>query len=82
MMLGVIFRKLIMWSGVCIVNTIHDSIMFDVHPMQLDLFIEEITDTLKKTHMYFEGIFGTPLALKLNAGASVGDDWFNMKELT
>jgi len=48
----------------------------------LDLFIEEITDTLKKTHMYFEGIFGTPLALKLNAGASVGDDWFNMKELT
>ena len=82
MMLGVIFRRLIMNSGVCIVNTIHDSIMFDVHPMQLDYFLEEITDTLKKTHMYFESIFGTPLALKLNAGASVGDDWFNMKELT
>ena len=82
MMLGVIFRGLIGWDGVKIVNTIHDSLMFDVHPMQLDYFLEEITDTLKKTHMYFESIFGTPLALKLNAGASVGDDWFNMKELT
>jgi DNA polymerase I-like protein with 3'-5' exonuclease and polymerase domains len=82
MMLGIIFRKLIMNSGVCIVNTIHDSIMFDVHPMQLDYFLEEIKETLKNTHKYFESIFGTPLALKLNAGASVGDDWFNMKELT
>ena len=82
MMLGVIFRKLMLVGGVKIVNTIHDSLMFDVHPSQMDYFLEEIKHTLKNTHLYFESIFGTPLALKLNAGVSVGDNWFNMKELT
>ena len=82
MMLGVIYRKLMGREDVKMVNTIHDSLMFDVRDYALDDFIKEITAILKNTHEYFENIFNKPLALKLNAGASVGTNWFEMKELT
>ena len=82
MMLGIIFRKLVGRDDVLMVNTIHDSLMFDVRNYALDDFIRGITAILKNTHEYFEKIFKKPLALKLNAGASVGINWFEMKELT
>jgi len=81
MMLGVIFRQLIGRDDVKMVNTVHDSLMFDVMSDSSDAFITEITTILKCTHMYFEETFKIPLALKLNAGASVGKNWFDMKEL-
>ena len=63
------------------VNTIHDSLMFDVRVESSVNFILEITDILKETHKYFEEMFKTPLALKLNAGASFGTNWFEMEEM-
>jgi len=81
MMLGIIFRQLVGRDDVKMVNTIHDSLMFDVMSDSADAFITEITTILQCTHMYFEETFKKPLALKLNAGASVGKNWFDMKEL-
>jgi len=81
MMLGIIFRQLIGRDDVKMVNTVHDSLMFDVMSDSADAFITEITTILQCTHMYFEETFKKPLALKLNAGASIGKNWFDMKEL-
>ena len=81
MMLGIIFRKLKGRADIKMVNTIHDSLMFDVDNDSVEFFTKELTNILKETHYYFEILFKTPLALKLNAGASVGDNWFNMKEI-
>jgi DNA polymerase I-like protein with 3'-5' exonuclease and polymerase domains len=81
MMLGIIFRQLKNRDDVKMVNTIHDSLMFDVEFDSVTPFIEEITGILKNTHSYFEDIFKKPLALKLNAGASVGINWFDMEEI-
>lgn len=81
MMLGVIFRRLKGRDDVKMVNTVHDSLMFDVRSDSADDFIVEITTILQCTHAYFEDIFKKPLALKLNAGASVGKNWFDMKEI-
>ena len=81
MMLGIIFRELKGRDDVKMVNTIHDSLMFDVELDSVPSFIKEITEILKETHSYFEKIFKKPLALKLNAGASVGINWFDMKEI-
>ena len=81
LMLGVLFRKLINKSGVKLVNTIHDSIMIDCSDVEVEATIKEVQNVLNNTHHYFEKTFGVPLALKLNAGASVGDNWFEMKEL-
>ena len=81
MMLGIIFRMLKGREDVKMVNTIHDSLMFDVRGDSAVNFILEITDVLKETHEYFEDIFKKPLALKLNAGASYGPNWYNMEEM-
>ena len=81
LMLGVLFRKLINKPGVKLVNTIHDSIMIDCSDVEVEATIKEVQNVLNNTHHYFEKTFGVPLALKLNAGASVGDNWFEMKEL-
>ena len=81
MMLGIIFRALEGRDDVKMVNTIHDSLMFDVAGSAATGFIKEITNILKDTHKYFEERFKVPLALKLNAGVSVGKNWFEMKEL-
>ena len=81
MMLGVMFRLLKGRDDVKMVNTIHDSLMFDVKLSAADDFVKGMTELLQNTHVYFETIFGKPLALKLNAGASVGVNWYEMKEL-
>jgi len=81
MMLGIIFREIVGRYDVKMVNTIHDSLMFDVRADSVVNFILEITDILKNTHEYFLEIFKTPLALKLNAGASFGTNWFEMEEM-
>ena len=76
-----LFRSLEGRDDVKMVNTIHDSLMFDVAGSAATGFIKEITNILKDTHKYFEERFKVPLALKLNAGVSVGKNWFDMKEL-
>ena len=81
MVLGVMFRLLKGRDDVKMVNTIHDSLMFDVRLSSADDFVKGMTELLQNTHVYFETIFGKPLALKLNAGASVGINWYEMKEL-
>ena len=81
LMLGILFRKFVNQEGIKCVNTIHDSIMFDVKDEVKDQFIKEIMNELGKTHEYFEATFGKPLALKLSAGVSVGKNWYDMKEL-
>ena len=82
MMLGVIFRKLRGLEYVKMVNTVHDSIMFDVRKEYQDVFVDQISGILMNTHAYFQETFKKPLALKLKAGASVGKNWFNMEELS
>jgi DNA polymerase I-like protein with 3'-5' exonuclease and polymerase domains len=82
MMVGVIFEKLKGREGIKMVNTIHDSLMFDVRADLAADFILEVTDILKDTDKYFLETFKTPLALKLNAGASLGTNWFNMEEVS
>lgn len=81
MMLGIIFRKLVGRDDVKMVNTIHDSLMFDVQMDSIGDFLLEITELLKDTHKYFEKTFKKPLALKLNAGASYGINWYDMSEV-
>lgn len=80
-MLGIIFRWLVGRDDVKMINTIHDSILFDVRKDAAVDFIMEVQDKLKDTHKHFQETFKVPLALKLNAGATYGTNWFNMEEV-
>jgi DNA polymerase I-like protein with 3'-5' exonuclease and polymerase domains len=81
MMLGVIWDKYKDNIDVKMINTIHDSVLFDVDSMAYDEFVTSIKEVLEQTHVYFEHTFGHPLALKLNASVSAGDNWFDMVEI-
>ena len=76
MMLGILFRKFVNKKGITLVNTVHDSIMFDVHNDVLTTTLKEINAILSNTDEYFKKTFEVPLALKLNASASVGKNWY------
>jgi DNA polymerase-1 len=81
MMLGILYRKLINKPHVYLVNTVHDSIMLDVHDDVLDETVKEVRSTLNNTHVYYQQTFGIPLALKLTAGAQVGLNWFSTEKV-
>ena len=80
MMLGVLFRTFKDSTKVRLVNTIHDSVMFDVATDAVPEFILDVLEVFRKTHEHFESTFSKKLALKLNASASFGKNWYDMHE--
>jgi DNA polymerase-1 len=65
----------------CIVNTVHDSIVIDVHPNEIDKVTQiikslndAITDLVSK---HFKIEFNVPLLLE----AKIGDNWLDTKDV-
>lgn len=81
MMLGILFKTFVGRDGILLVNTVHDSILFDVRDDVLSSMLKEVDKVLSNTHAYYEKTFGIPLALKLTTGCSVGKNWYEMKEV-
>ena len=82
LMLGVVWKTLKGRDDVKMINTVHDSLVFDVRIDAIGEFILSMEEVISNTHMYFEDTFDTPLALKLKAGVSYGVNWYEQKELT
>ena len=65
----------------CVVNTVHDSIVIDVHPDELDWVVHIVQDTnsnLKNIiHEWLEVDFNVPLLLE----AKIGNNWLDMKDV-
>ena len=65
----------------CIVNSVHDSIVIDVHPDEQDKVLEiikEINSNLKKTiDKYFNIDFNVPLLLE----PKIGSNWLDQQEV-
>jgi DNA polymerase I-like protein with 3'-5' exonuclease and polymerase domains len=80
MMLGALFDRYKDNHKVKMVNTVHDSILFDVKAEYAVEFMEDVLEELRNTHKYFFDTFGSELPIPLNASSSYGFDWFNMKE--
>ena len=65
----------------CIVNTVHDSIVIDVHPDELDWVIHVVqstNDNIKDIiREWLEVDFNVPLLLE----AKIGNNWLDMKDV-
>ena len=81
LMLGKIFDLWKHHPAIKLVNTVHDSILFDTHEDITARFILDIKEVLSKTHLFFEHDFKAPLPLKLEAGVSYGRNWYEMEEI-
>mgnify|MGYP003335129003 FL=1 len=80
LMLGILFRNFVGDEEVALVNTIHDSILFDVQEQAVDRVHEKVVEILGNTHTYYENTFGVPLKLPLSVGCNVGSNWYDMTE--
>ena len=64
----------------CIVNTVHDSIVIDVHPDELDDIIEVINDTNNNLKNIIDKQFNLDFNVPLLLEAKIGDNWLDTKE--
>lgn len=63
------------------VNTVHDSILFDVHKDVLWEAAKLIKQTLENLPHYYKEAFGVSLALPFKVEVSAGPNWLDQKEI-
>ena len=65
----------------CVVNTVHDSIVIDVHPDEIDSVMKIIKDTnadmTETINKHFKIDLNVPLLLE----AKIGNNWLDMKDV-
>ena len=65
----------------CIVNTVHDSIVIDVHPEEE----VKVLDIIRKINDYIEGLiqlqFGVTVNVPLLLESKIGDNWLDTKDV-
>ena len=66
----------------CIVNTVHDSIVVDVHPKEKEYVVEVINDTNKSLHSLILTQWGIDFNVPLLLEAKIGNNWLDTKELS
>jgi DNA polymerase-1 len=66
----------------CIVNTVHDSIVIDVHPEEEDNVIKVIDDTNKELPYLITQRWGVEFNVPLLLEAKIGPNWLDTKDIT
>ena len=65
----------------CVVNTVHDSIVIDIHPNEVDDVITVINDVNDNMTELVNKKFDINLNVPLLLEAKLGDNWLDMKEV-
>jgi len=65
--------------GILPINTIHDSILFDIHTSKLHQAATLIETVMTKAPTYMEEIYGITFDLPLGVDLEYGHNWNNMK---
>ena len=65
----------------CIVNTVHDSIVIDVHPDE----IQKVIDIIKDVNTYIDSLimkeFKVTINVPLLLEAKIGNNWLDTKDV-
>lgn len=65
-----------------IINTVHDSIILDIHPSELDIVPELVYDTMIGVHKELKRRYDYTMTLPLRCELSMGANWFSGVTLT
>tara|TARA_R100001440_G_scaffold16741_1_gene28324 strand:+ start:195 stop:2222 length:2028 start_codon:yes stop_codon:yes gene_type:complete len=66
----------------CIVNTVHDSIVIDVHPNEENIVIDIINNTNKNMKQIIDSTYGIDFNVPLLLEAKMGDNWLDTKDVS
>ena len=75
-------EELLIGKQSCVVNTVHDSIVIDVHPKEEDYVIKIIESTNKSLHALIFKQWGVDFNVPLLLEAKIGDNWLDIKDLS
>ncbi len=65
----------------CVVNTVHDSIVIDIHPKEVDIVLGIIRETNDKMSSLINKTFNIDFNLPLLLEAKIGDNWLDTKDV-
>ena len=65
----------------CIVNSVHDSVVVDVHPEEINQVIYLIKEINNELKSLIESKFGIKLNVPLLLEAKIGDNWLDTKDV-
>lgn len=84
-MLGRLWRRLVLNTiykdKVLLVNTVHDSILLDIHKDLVKEVIPVIKEILEEVPEVMKQIFNIDMATKPKVSVSAGPDWFEQSEI-
>jgi DNA polymerase I-like protein with 3'-5' exonuclease and polymerase domains len=86
MVLGKLFRVLrnnVLLKDKCLlINTVHDSVLFDCHKSVLEIAIPIIEEVMEAAPRYIKEVFNYDFPLKLRVNTSYGPTWFDQTEVS
>ena len=65
----------------CVVNTVHDSIVIDVHPNEVNIVLNIIRETNEQMTSLINNMFDIKFNLPLLLEAKIGDNWLDTKDV-
>jgi len=65
----------------CVVNTVHDSIVIDVHPEEEDQVLTAIDDCNTNLYMYIKQDLGVDINVPLLLESKIGNNWLDIKNV-
>ena len=65
----------------CIVNTVHDSIVFDVHPDETNIVLQIIKDVDADLEKLISSAYGVSLNVPMLLEAKIGPNWLDVKDV-
>jgi len=65
----------------CVVNTVHDSIVIDVHPEEEDQVLTAIDDCNTNLYMYIKQDLGVDINVPLLLESKIGNNWLDIKDV-
>ena len=66
----------------CIVNTVHDSIVIDIHPNEEHIVLEIINYVNKNMKFFIDKHYGIDFNVPLLLEAKIGDNWLDTKDVS
>ena len=65
----------------CLVNSVHDSVVIDVHPDEIDTVIQIINDLNGNLNNLIQKEYGVKMNVPLLLEAKIGDNWLDTKDV-
>ena len=65
----------------CIVNTVHDSIVIDVHPDEVDMVLQVVESINSNMKSIIDTRWNIDFNVPLKLDAKIGDNWLDTKDV-